>query len=424
MTNKSIRLIVKGKTRYVFYKGRKYRIVSEDDSDNIISELKKIRKALEKRRRKRRKALQKKRAQHQASQPIITGAAVNPEQIQKQIDRVKALEAQEAEFRLRQKLQIQQDALDRKAIEAAPSSSQPKTPKSSPSKKESPKRTVKIDGVSTPLDERVIMTGLKMQARNALHQMSLKQIQNFLKDNDLFKGKSQMSKGVLISSIINEQPESFLQSITPPSTAGDSPTKRRKTTEDIPIIDFSQGNGLMEEMKKEMAKNGLWNHEIEGYMKNIKNFKGVYPIDMLKHLPIDKKDKHFSFIMNTLPTTSKEKAGHWVAVRCDKNTLEYCDSFGEPNSPQFMKNMKPILKKYNPGGVYQFKINRIQRQHKRKATCGYHAIRYIVDRENGKTFKEATGYDTFQKIIDKSKKGEAEVERFKKNIKKFGYVKA
>jgi hypothetical protein len=42
-----------------------------------------------------------------------------------------------------------------------------------------------------------------------------------------------------------------------------------------------------------------------------------------------------------------------------------------------------------------------------------------VDKYSGKSFKEATGFET----IDKSVKNEKQIEKFKNTVKKFGYVK-
>ena len=46
-------------------------------------------------------------------------------------------------------------------------------------------------------------------------------------------------------------------------------------------------------------------------------------------------------------------------------------------------------------------------------------MKFIKDRYDGKTFAEATRF----KIIEDSMKGEKQIEKFKKTVKQFGYVK-
>ena len=46
-------------------------------------------------------------------------------------------------------------------------------------------------------------------------------------------------------------------------------------------------------------------------------------------------------------------------------------------------------------------------------------MKFIVDRSNGKSFKDATGFV----VIENALKGEREIKRFQKKIKQFGYIK-
>jgi hypothetical protein len=117
--------------------------------------------------------------------------------------------------------------------------------------------------------------------------------------------------------------------------------------------------------------------------------------------------------MNTEPINIP--VGHWVSVFITDDTIEYFDPFGEEPSARFYTEIKKILS----NGIFQNKVNRVKHQDDKTNTCGFHAMKFIVDRYTGKTFKEATGFE----LMDKSVKGEAEIEKFKNNVKKFGYVK-
>jgi hypothetical protein len=99
----------------------------------------------------------------------------------------------------------------------------------------------------------------------------------------------------------------------------------------------------------------------------------------------------------------------------NKDTIEYFDCLSEEPSKEFYTESKKIL----PNGVYQYKINRIKFQDDSTKNCGWFAIKFLTDRYNGKTFKEATGFEA----IDKSIKGEKDIEKFKQSTKKFGYIK-
>eukprot|EP00732_Lithocolla_globosa_P000373 Lithocolla_globosa_v1_NODE_108_length_6291_cov_39.629250.p2 type:complete len:155 gc:universal NODE_108_length_6291_cov_39.629250:4233-3769(-) len=148
-----------------------------------------------------------------------------------------------------------------------------------------------------------------------------------------------------------------------------------------------------------------------------KGFKGTYAIDMLDSIPINKKDKQFSFVMNTSPI--KIKDGHWVGVYVNGENVEYYDSFGEEYPHKFLKRMKKLLKKWKPDNVYQIKVNRVKKQKVNTDTCGYHAMNFITKRYNGESFMDATDF----KIIKDSIKGEKEIKKFKEMVNEFEYLK-
>ena len=396
----SIRLITKGNTRYILYKNKRYRIVSDKDDSSIVHQLQAIRKLLEKKRQKRKRAARKAKSK-EVPLPILKGNSVTAEMVQQQIDLVKKSQALEADFKLRNELRIQQDVFNKETAEKEKKLKEEKADHVN----------VTIEGVETPVPKRVAHTGVKMQAGTFLQKKTVKQLQEIMKENGIFKGHSSKDKNGLIS-VVLQQPIETLEAIQGLPAAPETPTKKRKTTEEAPTVDFS-GNGLGGGKLV-----GLWNDEIEHMMKKFKSFKGVFPIDLLNMMPINKSDKHFSFIMNTSPTTNKNPIGHWVAVNVFKNSVEYFDPVGEEPPKHFMKYMKPVLREFGEG-PYQYKINRVQFQNRKTDTCGYHSMRFLKDREDGKSFMQATKFDK----IDKSIQGEKDIEKFKKQIKQFGYIR-
>ena len=163
---------------------------------------------------------------------------------------------------------------------------------------------------------------------------------------------------------------------------------------------------------------GLWNDEIEQLMRKYvkKGFKGVYSIDELNKIIFNPNDTKISFIMNTQP--SYVKMGHWVSILITPDTLEYYDPFGEDPPKIFLKDLLPKLKMWMPNNLFQFKINRIKFQRNNSNNCGYHAMKFLIDRHKGIPFKDVTGFTKF----DQSLRGEKIIKEFKKKCKQFGYV--
>lgn len=164
---------------------------------------------------------------------------------------------------------------------------------------------------------------------------------------------------------------------------------------------------------------GLWNYELEQLMKKYVKygFVGVYPIDKIKKIPINSNNQTISFIMNTMPENIKQ--GHWVSVLLTKNTLEYFDPFGYPPSDIFITNIKSILNQWTNEPL-QFKINRIKAQSVKTDTCGWHSIKFLIDRYHGKSFREISKYNKLIGVL----KSEKQINQFKKkfSLPDFEYI--
>jgi hypothetical protein len=180
------------------------------------------------------------------------------------------------------------------------------------------------------------------------------------------------------------------------------------------LIDPITGEG------KHTLFKGLSNIEISEMMKKYikKGFKGILPYDLLSRIKIDSSHDS-SYILNL--DKSNLPGSHWVAlfIEPSRKTIEYFDPFGADPPTDVMKEIEKLVKRSFPKGLYQFKINRVKKQNAKTANCGFFSMQFIVDRINGKSFKNATGFE----IIEDSMKGEMNIEKFKKAIDDFGYIK-
>jgi hypothetical protein len=164
---------------------------------------------------------------------------------------------------------------------------------------------------------------------------------------------------------------------------------------------------------------GLSNFEIDKYMKGHPGYLGCIASDEIntRIVPKVQPGKKGSFVMNL---DRHDKPGsHWVACYFTPESIEYYNSFGEAPTQSFKDAAKNIAKKLNPSGFFKLKINHVQRQDDRTKTCGYHAMKFIKDRDSGKSFAEATGYNDHKK--DDSVRGEKAVTKFIDHMEGCGF---
>ncbi|EGG18909.1 hypothetical protein DFA_02648 [Cavenderia fasciculata] len=77
---------------------------------------------------------------------------------------------------------------------------------------------------------------------------------------------------------------------------------------------------------------------------------------------------------------------HWIAVYIDADkdkSVEYYDSFGQEPTDDFMKQLKDLIDEINPDYYLKFKLNKVIDQSSNSTTCGYHAIKFLLNRYNG-----------------------------------------
>jgi len=163
---------------------------------------------------------------------------------------------------------------------------------------------------------------------------------------------------------------------------------------------FITGFGAKHHITRFKKEEGLSNVQIMDIMKlmpiKVRNtFKGVFPIDYMDKIAdlCDKNDNYISFILNL---DNHDKPGyHWVACYIDKidnKSINYYDSYAEEPPNRFLKDIDLIIDKIKPVYYLKLKINRIVEQATNTSTCGWFAIRFIVNMVNGKSFKDCTKF--------------------------------
>ncbi|EGG22305.1 hypothetical protein DFA_04423 [Cavenderia fasciculata] len=154
------------------------------------------------------------------------------------------------------------------------------------------------------------------------------------------------------------------------------------------IVSFAQDVKRKQKIGSGRSNKGLYDSEIERIMKpyHRKGFERVIASDQLNLL--EPKDKI-----------------HWVAVYVDADkdkSVEYYDSFGQEPTDDFMKQLKDLIDEINPDYYLKFKVNKVIDQASNSTTCGYHAIKFLLNRYNGIPFKESSGWSDITKEEKKS----------------------
>ncbi len=191
--------------------------------------------------------------------------------------------------------------------------------------------------------------------------------------------------------------------------------------------------GVSQALKGEGS--GLYNDELSTISKyKIKKFVPVIAADQVSELSnyIHRGMKSFGAIINTNPSTSDGsgsdgfRPGHWQSLwfdnRDDYPSVEFFDPLVENvPSQELIGVMKKIATKMNPGKMFKYKQNQLQRQSKKTSDCGYHSLHFLEERNKGVPFSEATGYSDWltRHAPDDSKDGEKDIRKTIKEYNKF-----
>lgn len=196
-----------------------------------------------------------------------------------------------------------------------------------------------------------------------------------------------------------------------------------QTKDETPKEEKTRDNDDDQTAQGKSTDKGLSETQINKAMKTKTNkgWMGTVASDeiLTNILPKVRKNKPIAFVMNTDPRT--KPGNHWVSIYISPKdaSVEFYDSFGREPSPKVKLALKKIMDKLNLKTMYKFKINRVKQQTDNSNTCGYHSMKFLLDRFKGKTFPQASGFD--DRIQDKSKKYEKEINNLKKQ-KAFGYI--
>jgi hypothetical protein len=193
-------------------------------------------------------------------------------------------------------------------------------------------------------------------------------------------------------------------------------------------------NKKIKQIGKGDVKLGLSNFDIEKIMRKFGaykyGFQGVIPNDYIDR--IKPTLTPFSFMINT--DNSHQKGRHWIAIYIDpknEKEIDIFDSFGDdpsvdrPFQDALLSGLKTLIDKLHLPYMLKMKMNLIPQQPdydkdgNLSDTCGYHAMKFILDRIRGETFKEASGINDINDIVDLK---ESEINKFKKRIDKLKYI--
>ena len=155
---------------------------------------------------------------------------------------------------------------------------------------------------------------------------------------------------------------------------------------------------------RQKTGDGLYDSQIHAVMKHFSGYLGTFAIDEINKIK-PSKTSDSSAIVNL--DTSKGKGTHWVALYISplkSKTVEWFDPLADEPPSRFMKDVKQLVNRLDAPTYLKLKINRIKKQSEYTNTCGYHAMKFIVDRLDGKPFIDASGFSEVTKSENKIKK--------------------
>lgn len=172
------------------------------------------------------------------------------------------------------------------------------------------------------------------------------------------------------------------------------------------------------------TEGGIYDDEINEIMSIYPEYLGTIARDEIpKLLPRIKDHKRVAFILNL---DAHDKPGsHWVAVFVDarsdgSKSVEYFDSFGRDIPADILKDLKLVVDMLKPDTFLKLKVNHVVHQSDNSDSCGFMAMKYLIDRFRNQSFSSATGYDEKMKHYQIEKR-EDEIERLKQKPP-FSYI--
>jgi hypothetical protein len=194
--------------------------------------------------------------------------------------------------------------------------------------------------------------------------------------------------------------------------------KRDETTaKNTPLPDDLEGGGVEEDGMSDVE---LMRMARKTLRKTIPVLAKDETQDLLRYAK--PKNKMFGAILNLSArdaAPSSKDPEHWVSVFVDNTdpeggSIEYYDPLClKPPSRDVVQTLRKIAARMNPGKYMKLKVNALRRQDPDSSTCGLHALQFLRDRYDDKSFSEASGYDEYlaRTKPDDYQDGESDIRR-------------
>ena len=125
-------------------------------------------------------------------------------------------------------------------------------------------------------------------------------------------------------------------------------------------------------------------------------YVGVYAADTLPKTPWYRCPQ--AYIVNTDP---KHRSGrHWIALWTDGDIIQLMDSYGLPLAAHQTPHLQTWLRKH-------FKVvesNTKSLQALDSATCGHYALKFLIERSEGRTFNQFLSQFTGRDYVKNDRK--------------------
>ncbi len=167
---------------------------------------------------------------------------------------------------------------------------------------------------------------------------------------------------------------------------------------DIAGISFDNPKKVDEKKLRDALNADEINKIMDLYTGGSCGFQGaILPSQIKKLSPLG----HMSFILLIGIDRSRKvgEIGHWVAINFDVDTLtvEFFDSFANDIPDWLLKDLKNISDKISPDVMLKVKVNLRREQRADSLLCGFHCIKFLLDRMDGQDFPEASGFSIVAK---------------------------
>lgn len=175
----------------------------------------------------------------------------------------------------------------------------------------------------------------------------------------------------------------------------------------------------------EVKRKGLFGYEIDKILRaSLPSYRGVIASDEIKKLDLPRNEVS-SFIMNL--DKSDEPGSHWIAVRIDPRedgdrSVEVYDPLAlfpdsrNEDGQDFLEDIQDRIDDMDLPYMLKMKINMVKNQSDTTDTCGLHSMLFLLKRDSGESFAEASLYE------NKIRQGEKRARKLKKNLIEWGYL--